>query len=159
MLVSKSQSLQLIVYQFVLLPLVYYTMLRNWYMYFLYIIEIVRKNVQPLNTNLWFYVSIFGQTGLNQQCSPSSDQALRLWNFLLCSIQLGTRFILLKNVKVPIIFGILTFISGINSPSNSFKARKIFCFHHFTFYGQLKFQAELSWALNSLYPRGLAPRL
>ena len=61
-----------------------------------------------------------------------------------CSTQLSMKFILLINVKMPTIVGILTFISMINAASESFKARKGFIFHHFTFFEQLKFHAQLS---------------
>ena len=54
------------------------------------------------------------------------------------------KFIMLINVKMPIIVGILTFISMINTTSESFKARTIFSFQHFSFYEQLKFHAQLS---------------
>ena len=54
--------------------------------------------------------------------------------------------IMLINVKMPTIVGILTFISLINTPLESFKVRKIFIFHHFTFNEQLKFHAQLSCA-------------
>ena len=37
-----------------------------------------------------------------------------------------------------------TFISMINTISESFKARKVFIFQHFSFYEQLKFYAQLS---------------
>ena len=37
-----------------------------------------------------------------------------------CSTQLSTKFILLINVKMPTIVGILTFISKINTTSESF---------------------------------------
>ena len=47
---------------------------------------------------------------------------------------------LLINVKMPTI-AILTFISGINTASENFKARKN---HHFTFNEHLKFHAQLS---------------
>ena len=60
-----------------------------------------------------------------------------------CSTQLSTKFNLLINAKMPIV-GILTFISRINTTSESYKARKIFFFHHFTFYEQLKCHAQLS---------------
>ena len=39
-----------------------------------------------------------------------------------CSTQLSTKFILLKNVKMPTIVGILAFISRINTPTKSLKA-------------------------------------
>ena len=61
-----------------------------------------------------------------------------------CSTQLSKKFIQLINVKMPIIVGILTFISMINTAPESFKARKIFIFQHFTFYEQLNFHAQLS---------------
>ena len=41
-----------------------------------------------------------------------------------CSTQLSMKFILLINVKMPTIVGILTFISRINTTSESLKARK-----------------------------------
>ena len=50
------------------------------------------------------------------------------------STQLNTKFILLINVKMPTIVGILTFISRRNTTSESFKARKISVFQHFSFY-------------------------
>ena len=61
-----------------------------------------------------------------------------------CSFQLRMTFILLINVKMPTIVGILTFISRVNTTSESFKARKIFIFLYFSFYKQLKFHALLS---------------
>ena len=66
-------------------------------------------------------------------------------------------FSLLINVKMPTIVGILTFISRINTASESFnlKARKkIFIFHYFTFYEQLKLHAQLSWAWKTFYDLG-----
>ena len=49
------------------------------------------------------------------------------------STQLSTKFILLINVKIPTIVGILTFISKINTTSESLIARKILIFQHFSF--------------------------
>ena len=54
------------------------------------------------------------------------------------------KLILLINVKMPIIVGILTFISRINIASESFKARKIYTLHYFTFNEQLKYHAQVS---------------
>ena len=51
---------------------------------------------------------------------------------------------LLINNKMPTIIGILTFISRIKRVSESFKARKIFLFQHFSLYELLKFYAQLS---------------
>ena len=53
------------------------------------------------------------------------------------------KLILHKNVKMPTIVGILTFISRINTEPESFKARKITIFQHFSFYEQLKFMLSL----------------
>ena len=60
------------------------------------------------------------------------------------STQLSTKSILLINVKMSTNVGILTVISRINTASESFKARTIFIYHHFTFYEQLKFHAQFS---------------
>ena len=55
---------------------------------------------------------------------------------------------MLINVKMPTIVGILSFISMINTPSESLKGRKVFIFQHFSFYEQLKFHAKLSQGLS-----------
>ena len=65
-------------------------------------------------------------------------------NFFHCSNQLSTKFILLINVKMPTIFGILTFISMINTTPERIKARNVFICRYFSFYEQLKFLAKLS---------------
>ena len=54
------------------------------------------------------------------------------------------------NVKMPTIVDILTFISMINT-TESLKARQVFIFQHFSFYEQLKFHVELSWAWKKFY--------
>ena len=61
-----------------------------------------------------------------------------------CSTQLSKKFILLINVKMPTIVGIFTFISRINTPYESLKARTTYPFQRFSFYEQLKFYAQLS---------------
>ena len=53
-------------------------------------------------------------------------------------------FILLINVEMPTTVGISTFISRINTTSENFKERKIYIFHHYTFYEQLIFHAQLN---------------
>ena len=40
---------------------------------------------------------------------------VRGFNFFSCSAQLSMKFLLLRNVKMPTIVGILTFMSGKNS--------------------------------------------
>ena len=47
--------------------------------------------------------------------------------------------------------GILTFISMINTTSKRLKARKFFICRYFSFYEQLKFRAQLSWAWKKFY--------
>ena len=51
---------------------------------------------------------------------------------------------MLINVKMPTTVGILTFISMINTTSESLKAKQVFNFQHISFYEQLKFHAQLS---------------
>ena len=60
------------------------------------------------------------------------------------STHLSTKFILLINVKMPIIVGILTFISMINTTSVRLKARNLFICRYCSFYEQLKYHAQLS---------------
>ena len=67
-----------------------------------------------------------------------------------CSTQLNIEFILLINVWVPTLVCILTFISMINT-SERLKARNIFICLYFSFYEQLKFSAQLSWAWKKFY--------
>ena len=91
-------------------------------------------------------------------CAPSegsdypgnyrSQLMSRCYKTVLCSTKLSMRFFLLINVKMPTIVGSLTFVSGMNTSSDSFKA-KIFNFHRFSFYEQLKFHAQMSLARNS----------
>ena len=78
----------------------------------------------------------------------SGPEVIKLFS---CSTQLNVNFIILINVKMPTIVGILTFISMINTKSESLKARNVDTFHHFCCYEQLKFHAQLSWALKKGY--------
>ena len=50
--------------------------------------------------------------------------------------------------------GILSFISMINSTAEILKARNFFIFRYFSFYEQLKYHAQLSWAWKKLYNLG-----
>ena len=54
------------------------------------------------------------------------------------------KFIMLINVKMSTIVDILTFISMINTKSESLKAIKVFTFQNFSFYEQLKFHVLLT---------------
>ena len=56
------------------------------------------------------------------------------------------KLILLINVKMPTIVGILKFISKINTTYESFKARQILIFQHFSYYKHVKFYAQFGWA-------------
>ena len=58
---------------------------------------------------------------------------------MLINVKMST--VMLINVKMPTTVGILTFISMIDTTSESLKARKVFIFQHFSFYEQLKFYA------------------
>ena len=73
---------------------------------------------------------------------PGSE-VIKLFSY---STQLRTKLIMLINVKMPTIVGILTFISMINTTSERLKARNFFICRYFSFYEQLKFRAQLSWA-------------
>ena len=55
---------------------------------------------------------------------------------------ISMNFILLINVKMSIV-GILTFMSMINTTSESFKARRVFIFQNFSFYEHMKFPASV----------------
>ena len=74
---------------------------------------------------------------------PPGPEVIKLFP---CSTQLSTEFILLINVKMPTIFllAFLTSISMINTTSERPKARSVFICRYFSFYGQLKFHAQLS---------------
>ena len=53
---------------------------------------------------------------------------------------------MLINVKMPAVVGIITFISMINTASESLKARKVFIFQHFNCKEQFKFHDQLCQA-------------
>ena len=76
------------------------------------------------------------------------------YDFFSCSTQLSTKFILLINVKMPTIVGILTYISMINTPSESPKQRNFFICQYFSVNEQLKFSAQLSSAWKKFYHLG-----
>ena len=78
----------------------------------------------------------------------SGPEVMKLFS---CSTLLSTKFILLINVKMPTIVGILRFISMINTTPERLKARNFFICRYFSFYEQLKFHAQLSWAWKKFY--------
>ena len=78
---------------------------------------------------------------LRSQAAKSGPEVIKLFP---CSTQLSTKFIRLRNVKMPTIVGILTFISMINTTSGRPKARNFFICRYCRFYEQLKFRAQLS---------------
>ena len=67
---------------------------------------------------------------------------LEVTQLFTCSIQLRMKFILLINVQMPTVVGILTYISRIDTTSESFKARKTFNCHNFSLNEQLKSHAQ-----------------
>ena len=64
--------------------------------------------------------------------------------FFMLNLKPNMKFIMLINVKLSTIVGILTFMSMMNTTSESLRARKIFIFQHFRCYDYLKFHAQLS---------------
>ena len=74
---------------------------------------------------------------LGSNCSQSyrhvGGPGLEVIKLFSWSTQLSRKFIMLINVKMPTIVGILTFISMINTPSESLKAKKVFIFSFFSF--------------------------
>ena len=72
--------------------------------------------------------------GLNLDPNSDSYPGSEVIFFFSCSTQLSTKFILLINVKMPTIVGILTFISMVNTTSESLKARKVSSFQYFLFF-------------------------
>ena len=79
---------------------------------------------------------------------PAGPKVIILFPF---STQLSTKFILLVNVKMPTIVGILTIISTINTTPARLKAINFFICRYFSFYEQLKFRAQFSWAWKKFY--------
>ena len=88
-------------------------------------------------------IFIFGNGSAisSAQEGESGPKVIKLFSY---STQLSTEFILLINVKMPTIVGIFTFISMINTTSESLKARNIFICRYLSFYEQLKCHAQLS---------------
>ena len=64
----------------------------------------------------------------------------------ICSTQLSMKLILLLNIKMPTIFWHFNIMSRINTSYESLKARNTYLFQYFSFYEQLKFDAQLSLA-------------
>ena len=108
-------------------------------------IKCIGKLPGPTNE---FEPSLVFETGVFQRpkfdCTFNSNTGVEVIKLVSCSNKLSRKFILFINVKLPKIVGILTFISRINTSSDSLKARKISVFQHFSFYEQLKFYAQLS---------------
>ena len=80
----------------------------------------------------WFIITgktIDSSLPAQLSCCLSVTSGLKVIKLFSCSTQLNTKFILLINVKMPTIIGNLTFISKVNTTSESLKARKsvFFC--------------------------------
>ena len=65
------------------------------------------------------------------KCSGRGGPGTEVIKLFPCSTQLSSKLILLINVKMPTIVGILTFISRINTTSESLKSKKNQCFSAF----------------------------
>ena len=82
----------------------------------------------------------------------NTDFSLNVWRaewtivikLFSCSAQVRLKFILLMNVKMPTIFGILTFIRGIYYMLLKSKPSISRYLGYFSIYEQLKFQAQLT---------------
>ena len=74
------------------------------------------------------------------------DPGLEVIKLFSCSTQLRIKFIMLINVKMPAIVGILTSNNIINTRSESSEAKISIIFQRFSFYRELKFHDNLSWA-------------
>ena len=83
--------------------------------------------------------------------SPGPPKVIKLFS---CSTQLSTKFVLLKNVKMPTIVGILIFISMIHTTSERLKASHFFICRYCSFVEQLKYCAQLSEHENSFITSG-----
>ena len=94
----------------------------------------------------WIWLQIAGFYTLASLGRYIGRSCFEVLKKITCSTQMSMKIILLINVKMPTIVGILTFISRINTTSVSFKISKPL---FFTFYKQLKFHAQLSWAWNN----------
>ena len=109
----------------------------------------------------WVRFFITVTSGPGQSTKPQDTMGvIAMWHtmsrgFVLCpgpeviklfsySTQLSTKFILLINVKMPLIVGILTFISMINT-SERLKASNLFICWYFSSYEQLKISVQVHY--------------
>ena len=104
-----------------------------------------------LQRNVWVFLRVHVLLFFFYFFYQESKSRTRGYKTFPCSTQLSRKFILLINillinVKMPTIVGILTFISMINTTSERLTARTIFICQYLSFYEQLKFSAQLSWA-------------
>ena len=74
-----------------------------------------------------------GGPGTGHATPDVTAHGLEVINSSSWSAELSTQISMLINVKMPTIVGILTFISMINTTSESLKARKEIIFQHFSF--------------------------
>ena len=107
----------------------------------------IRKIRIPLQTPVFPYknisvLSLFKGVYMYiaRTCYPGPE-VIKLFS---CSAQLRLKFILLRNVKMPTIVGILTFISRINYRLWNSKPSISIYLGNFSIYEELKFQAQLS---------------
>ena len=106
----------------------------------------------------WIMLKITSRDMMIIVLASPGPEVIKLFS---CSTPLSTKFILLISVKMPTIVGILTFISMVNTTYERLKAINFFVCWYFSFYEQLKFRAQLSWAwkkFNSLGARWMSHR-
>ena len=142
---------------------------KSWYkkykrMYKMQNIEIMHKYRALQHVDLWNIILLYGQYIQNQITDNwpvltvhivtccfqdvyiSRPEVIKLFSW---STQLRMKPILLINVKISTLCCSQTFISRINTTSECLKAKQIVVSHHFSFYYQFNFHAQLSWAWKS----------
>ena len=78
--------------------------------------------------------------GMGKHVLKPGQKVIKLFS---CSTQISMKLIVSINVKMPTFVDILTFMSMINTTSESLKARKVI-FQHVRLYEQLMFHAQCS---------------
>ena len=95
------------------------------------VVQVIASCLPHERATLLDFESVWQQSGL---------ELIKLFS---CSTQLGMKFILLINVKMPTIVGILTFLSRIHTTSSCLRAGKMP--HFFTFYLLSSWSFVLNW--------------
>ena len=117
--------------------------------------KVLNSDIVHMDGNLQLCPSqcMYPKLQIQSDLFRSGPEGIKLFSHLTL---LGTKFILLINVKILTNVGILTFISMMNTTSESFKAIKICSLQHFSFYEQLKILCSVELSMKKvLEPRGL----